>query len=1446
MTEPDRPAGPPDQAVAGDFLAGGGDLGARMRAHDWTASGLGPPSDWPQALKLSVRIMLNSRQPIWIGWGEALTYLYNDPYKSIIGGKHPWALGRPTREVWREIWSDIGPMLETATAGGQGTYVEAQLLIMERNGYPEETYYTFSYSPIPDDRGRVGGIICANTDDTQRVIGERQLALLRVLAAETADARTGEAACERSAAALASNPRDLPFALIYLAEPDGGGLALAGIVGIDRNHPAAPARIDLDGSEPWPVAEAFSGHGPRLVPDLSARFDRLPSGFWPRPPSQAVVLPLEATGESGRAGALIVGLNPFRLFDEGYRGFLGLVAGQIAAAIANAQAYAEERRRAEALAAIDRAKTAFFSNVSHEFRTPLTLMLGPLEDALASAIAGRLPADDRDRIEVAHRNSLRLLKLVNSLLDFSRIEAGRVAARIEPTEIGMLTADLASNFRSTMERAGLVLTIDSPPLPWPVPVDREMWEKIVLNLLSNAFKFTFEGEVLVRLAASADRESVVLTVRDTGVGIPAHELPRLFERFHRVEGQRSRSFEGSGIGLALVQELVRLLGGRIAVESEVGRGTAFTVELPCEASLPAGEAAADPVWVSTALRAEAYVEEARRWLPEAGGPGPEDIDRGDDLALPAAIVTAPKASSARILVADDNADMRGYLRRLLGQRWEVEVARDGHDALRAIRARRPDLVLTDVMMPGLDGIGLVRALRADAALRDLPVILLSARAGEEARVEGLDSGADDYLTKPFAARELIARVNANLELAALRRDATRELRESEARFRNMADNAPVMMWVTDAAGRCTYLNRLWHEFTGQGREEGLGFGWLDATHPEDRAEAERIFLAANAARTAFRAEYRLRRADGIYRWALDAATPRIGDDGRFHGYIGSVIDIGDRKEAEAVLQRANDLLEQRVAVAIAERAETEAQLRQSQKMEALGKLTGGVAHDFNNVLQVIGGNLHMIGREVIGHARAEQRLQTALAGVSRGSRIASQLLAFARRQPLAPKVVNLGRLLRSLDDMLRRALGEAIDLETVIAGGLWNTFVDVVQVENALLNLAINARDAMEGRGTLTIEAGNASLDADYAARHGEVVPGQYVMLAVTDAGCGMTPEIVEQVFEPFFTTKPEGQGTGLGLSMVYGFVKQSGGHIKIYSEVGHGTTVRLYLPRSHEAEDVAVAVDSGPTIGGSETVLVVEDDEEVRSTVVEMLSDLGYRVLKAKDALAALSIVDSGIPIDLLFTDVVMPGPMRSTDLARKARERIPDVAVLFTSGYTENAIVHGGRLDEGIDLLSKPYTQEALARRIRQALQGRGERAVAAGRAAAPPSPEGGAMKPLRVLVVDDEALILDSAAEMLEELGHTALRAPDAPGALVMLEEHPVDVLLTDVALPGRSGIELAVEAARRRPDLRVVFSSGYDLALPVRELPPGTRAAALRKPYNLAGLERVLAGMVDRPG
>ncbi len=686
---------------------------------------------------------------------------------------------------------------------------------------------------------------------------------------------------------------------------------------------------------------------------------------------------------------------------------------------------------------------------------------------------------------------------------------------------------------------------------------------------------------------------------------------------------------------------------------------------------------------------------------------------------------------------------------------------------------------------------------------------------------------------------------------------------SNNRFVKAMEAVHGILWTNSADGRMEDEQLGWSKLTGQTRAQYEGYGWADAVHPQDRVASLESWNAAVAAKSMYVHEHRVRRHDGQWRVCAIRAVPILDDTGEIHEWVGVHTDISHQRAAEAALRdqadnlarqvrhrevaeeqlrQLNETLEARVIAEISERQQAEAKLAQAQKMETIGKLTGGVAHDFNNLLQIISGNLQLLGKDVAGNDRAEQRVANAMAGVSRGAKLAAQLLAFGRRQALEPRVVNVTRFVRGMDDMLRRAIGEGIEIETIMGGGLWNTFIDPAQFENALLNLAINARDAMEGQGKLTIELGNAHLDADYARAHDEVTPGQYVMLAVSDTGSGMSAAILEKVFEPFFSTKSEGKGSGLGLSMVYGFVKQTGGHVKIYSEVGEGTTVRLYLPRAMESEDAEVQMDSGPIKGGTETILVVEDDEEVRATVVEILTDLGYNVLKAPDASAGLIVIESGVPIDVLFTDVVMPGTLKSPELARKARERLPNLAVLFTSGYTENSIVHGGKLDAGVELLSKPYTREALARRLRHVIANQGQRAVAASSPVKAPVAEtvvedsAPRFQGVNILLVDDDPLIRRNSADMLMDMGCLVIEAGSAEEALSILQTTPVDLLVSDLHLPGKPGTELAQEAFSFGQRPGVIFATG-DAALAAQDGIEG--AVILPKPYGPDDMAKAVA-------
>ena len=711
---PDPVAGP-DGA---DLFRHGGENGRLMAAFDWSTTPVGPVTGWPASLRYAVRTVLASRFPMILAWGPGYTQFYNDAYATLIGAKHPGAIGDDLRVTLAEGWTALQGPVEHAMVALEPSWIPQLLLLLERAGYREETYFTVSHAPAYGDDGEVAGMHAVCTEVTRQVLAERRQRLLHDVATSTGELADEAATVAAMTAALAGDPLDVPFTAVYLTTPGTAGLRRAAVVG------CAPGLLPEGAASP---AE--------LLPSAVTALD-VTGGPFGDPVTEAAVLPLGAADGDG-VGALVVGLNPNRALDAEYRSFHELLAGQFAAAVRNARAYAEERARAEALAELDQAKTAFFANVSHELRTPLTLLLGPIADTLAASGAA-LPGDVRESLTLALRNGQRLQRLVNDLLEFVSIEAGRASAVRVQTDVAAYTAELAGVLRAAAERAGLWLTVDCPPLPRPAAVDPRMWEKIVLNLVANAVKYTFVGGIEVRLHAEDDL--VVLRVSDTGVGIPAGELPELFERFHRVADSPARSREGTGLGLALVRELVGLHGGTVEVGSEPGVGSTFTVRVP----FGTPDADAPPPSASAAVRGAALT--------------PWDDDLGWS-ARPA----DPAAPLGTVLVVDDNADMRAYLVRLLSPSWTVRTAADGEAALHDVARSRPDLVLTDVMMPGLDGFGLLRALRADPATRAVPVVMLTARAGQEAAVEGFDAGVDDYLAKPFESAELLGRLRSVLE-----------------------------------------------------------------------------------------------------------------------------------------------------------------------------------------------------------------------------------------------------------------------------------------------------------------------------------------------------------------------------------------------------------------------------------------------------------------------------------------------------------------------------------------------------------------------------------------------------------------------------------------------------------------------------------------------------------
>jgi PAS domain S-box-containing protein len=876
------------------MLEESGEIGHDLLAVDWSVTPLGAPDTWPRSLETVVRMLLTSRFSMWMAWGPDLTFFCNDAYRrDTLGKKYPWALGRPASEVWREAWADAGPRIQHVLETGEATWDKNLQLFLERSGYVEETYHTFSYSPLTDDDSQIVGMLCVVTESTKEVIGQRRLGVLRDLAAGSASNLGAAESVAQACRQLATSPEDLPFTLVYLLDEVTGAARLTGRSGFKDGHPAAPAELDpADPDAVWPARSVLGG-STLVVDDLQERYDDLPTGCWSEPPTTAVLIPLSLTGQTEPYGFLVAGVNPYRRLDDDYRDFLELVAGQLAGIINDARAFELERRRAETLAQLDQAKTDFFTNISHEFRTPLTLLLGPAEDALTDA-EQPLPARQRDRLDLILRNGQRLLKLVNTLLDFSRLESGRLEAHRTEVDLAAYTRELVAMFDPAAERLGLSLTVDCPPLPRPVSVDRDLWAKIVLNLLSNALKFTFTGGIEVR--QDSDGDEVVLTVTDTGTGIPASEVPHLFERFHRVHGATSRTHEGSGIGLALVAELAQLHGGRVAATSEEGAGSAFTVRIPFG---PAGVPDDGP---SDGREAEAVAtRDARGFLDEV-------LHLADRLEQEAGRPTAGTGDQGapRVLVVDDNADIRDYVVGLLQEDYVVETAVDGAEGLDKARESVPDLVLTDVMMPRMDGFELLAALQEDPLTLGVPVVMLSARGGEEGLLAGLDAGADDYLVKPFTARELRARVRANLEL-----DRARRVRRQLERSRSLLDQAQrlahVGSWEVDLGTGRIDVSAEYLRIAGLTEAQVAELSYPSSVdvlvHPADRtAVHEALAGALQGSEVSF--EARQLRPDGDVVLVSVHAEVVCDEQGRPQLLRGSAQDITERRAAEEALALA--------------------------------------------------------------------------------------------------------------------------------------------------------------------------------------------------------------------------------------------------------------------------------------------------------------------------------------------------------------------------------------------------------------------------------------------------------------------------------------------------------------------------------------------------------------
>ncbi|MCY0987689.1 ATP-binding protein [Nannocystis sp. ILAH1] len=1227
------------------WLIGGGDMGCKIREYDWSGTSLGPIDDWPANVRTIVQLCVATNFPMALTLGPGNLMLYNDSYRPICGGKHPAALGSDYSRCWASAWPDIGDSFARALAG-TGVYLDDLQIFLDRYGHMEETFFAFSFSPIFDERGQVGGVLVPCIETTDKVLGERRTRAVRDLAARTAGAQTVDDALVAAAAALGEYACDVPFVLAYVVGRDDVARLVAS-AGIAAGTAASPITATTAGPAPWPLAEVVRTGKPALIPDLAATCGPLRCGPYPEPPRRALAVPLMLPGHARPAAVAILGISPRLAWNDAYRDFYGLLAGAVTVSLAGAVAFAEERRRAEALAELDRAKTTFFSNISHEFRTPLTLMLGPLEEMLSDRDSP-LDSSQRERLEVAHRNCLRLSRLVNALLEFSRIEAGRTEVSCQPTDLAHFTAELASNFRSACDKAGLTLKLDCPPLPDPVYVDRGMWETIVLNLVSNAFKYTLAGEIEVALHR---RGAVVeLTVRDSGVGIPREQLPRLFERFHRIEHTRGRSLEGSGIGLALVRELVRLHGGEVRADSCLGVGSVFTVTIPAgHEHLPADRLRPAPA----APGAAPYVADALRWLPEPDARG---------LALSDS--PRPPGARPRILVADDNADMRDYVRRLLGARYDVIAVDNGAEALARARSDLPDLILADVMMPRLDGFGLLYALRGDPRTLEVPVLLVSARAGQEARVEGMQAGADDYLTKPFSARELQARVDAHLALARLRHEAGDSLRASEQRFQAFMDNTPAVAFIKDEAGRYLFVNR---ELVQRLRRDDF-LGKTDhEMFPADFADmlcrTDRLVLAQ-------RRVVRLIETvpvDGEPHMYLSFKFPLPDRGGRWL-LAGIAMDITEQKHAEAALEAAN-----------------------RSKDEFLAMLS----HELRNPLAPLRSVADSLRRcDLTGPARAR-----AYAIIDRQvthlTRLVDDLLDVSRisrgKTELRQQVVDLAQVAEQAVEMARPALEERRHaLALALPQPPLQVQGDPVRLTQVVFNLLGNAAKYTEPGGHIWLTV----------AREGDEA-----VVRVRDDGIGMPPELVPRVFDLFAQgeralDRAQG-GLGLGLTLVHRLVEMHHGSVSASSPgPGQGSEFAIRLPvLAHQSATVPAPPPAAPGPDGyAARILVVDDNPDVAMALQMLLEAHGTAVRVAHDGADALLAARDFQP-EVVLLDIGLPD-MDGYEVARRLRREpgMDRALVIAVTGYGQDDARRRSQ-EAGFDWhLVKPVTMEDLEAALRR----------------------------------------------------------------------------------------------------------------------------------------------------
>lgn len=1110
-------------------------MGELIRSVNWSKTPVGSVETWPQSLRTAVSIMLNTHFPMYIAWGQEFTQFYNDGYRPILGStKHPAAMGRSTKFTFAEIWSIIGPMFEGVLEGKAVGFTDF-MLPLDRHGFTEECYFIFSYSPIKQEDGSTGGVLVTVTETSERVLGERRLKTLRNLGDRTYECKSTTDTLACVVEVLDNNKHDIPFSLLYSFDKSGNKYILKGCTGIksDMASISIENTIELATKKPlivFPLSE--------IISEIQFNDERP----WPEIPEYCCACFLSRPDQADAFGLLILGLSPRLRYNNHYQNFFKLLNDQIIIALSNANAFEEERKRVEALAEIDRAKTAFFSNISHEFRTPLTLMLGPLEELLNNPL--NLEKKQVENVEAAHRNSIRLLRLVNTLLDFSKIESGRLEATFHLVNLKVFTEEIASNFRSLIEKAGLKFNLNLQTCTDSVYLDYNMWEKIVFNLLSNAFKYTLNGSISLSLEHLG--RNVVFSVRDTGVGIPQSELPRMFERFHRIPNSAGRSYEGTGIGLSLVAELVKFHQGTITVNSTLGEGSIFTVTIPTGHD----HLASDKIrhvskdFCVSAI-AESFIQEAA-------------LIAGDELLEQAGPYQGSHENpekAASILVVDDNADMIKYIVRILEPQYRIVTASNGHQALEKITDKLPDLILSDIMMPVMDGVQLLKQIKANPGTSSIPVMLLSARAGEESLIEGYDVGADDYLTKPFSAKELQARVKAQINISKTRAHLNTLLKK-------VFEQTPAAITIIRKENyHVEFANDLYLQIVDKGRDF-IGKSLFDSL-PQLKGQVGP--LLDNVMATAIPYEGREFEVD-LHRHGRWEKTyfnfvyhPLREQGGSITGVIVVCFEVTDLVVSKNNALRSEANLEQKVKERTAElEKKNELLLKANQELEQFAYIA---SHDLQEPLRKIRTFSSILQKNFPYNSQSTSYFEKIHSASDRMGKLIKDVLNYSKltSQNLSFVTIDLNQILDSVlvdfELLIEERKAKIVAEQFPLVKGI------ELQLQQLFANLLSNALKFSGSNPTVKISSRKLTRE-DLRKYHSQADAEAYVEIRFEDNGIGFDPIYGEQIFVIFQRLHDkETIGTGIGLALCKKIIENHHGFIRAESSPGNGATFFICLP---------------------------------------------------------------------------------------------------------------------------------------------------------------------------------------------------------------------------------------------------------------------------------------------